>query len=642
MKKTRLLHLLALLLTAATGAWAQEPATTYSVKMKDGTQDAKNWTITSGEKSATGDAADGLTGLSEKDAVTLQYNGRMKVKGVKATSDAAPAEPSVPDGAINGKFSVSDGKQVYFSKGNLQAVCTSADNNPSYPETFTWQFAENQWDCVGNNAANSSIDGNGSVSAAGTVDLFGWSTAATTYGIHNSTTASDYSGDFVDWGGIIGTGWRTLTKDEWNYLFMTRESGSKVNGMSPSPDNARYTHATINTDNGTGGIRGMILFPDGVTVNYSDATSWGGINQYSNWNGSTKCTTSQWNALAAKGFVFLPTGGVRNGTKISNSNNNGYYWSSYTASPTSGSAHYTRVVASTEPTTASDSRKIGISVRLVYEVATTDAPATEEPGPLATPLTIEAITAGSIIVANPKAGMQFSLDGGKTKNAVTTDAIPVAAGDKVQFYGNGTNITCYGDPEMSKCTMINGIGDGFTCKVYGNIMSLLDEENFAKAETLSDSYTFKYLFVDNTTLTDASGLLLPATQLQESCYRSMFSGCDALTAAPALPAMQLAAHCYREMFNGCTVLTAAPVLPATKLVMYCYFSMFNYCQNLATVTCLATSGINQDYSTSYWLNDAGSAVQGTKTVYTVSKDNWPSDFTVIPSGWTVETYQPSN
>ena len=207
------------------------------------------------------------------------------------------------------------------------------------------------------------------------MDLFGWSTATTTYGIHNSTTASDYSGDFVDWGGIIGTGWRTLTKDEWNYLFMTRKSGSKVNGMSPSPDNARYTHATINTDNGTGGIRGMILFPDGVTVNYSDATSWGGINQYSNWNGSTKCTTSQWNALAAKGFVFLPTGGVRNGTKISNSNNNGYYWSSYTASPTSGYAHYTRVVATTEPTTAYDSRNIGISVRLVREVATSESAA---------------------------------------------------------------------------------------------------------------------------------------------------------------------------------------------------------------------------------------------------------------------------
>ena len=89
MQKNKLLLLLALLLTAATGAWAQEPATTYSVKMKDGTQDAKNWSIASGEKSAKGDAADGLTGLSEGDQVTLQYTGRLKVKDVKATSDAA-------------------------------------------------------------------------------------------------------------------------------------------------------------------------------------------------------------------------------------------------------------------------------------------------------------------------------------------------------------------------------------------------------------------------------------------------------------------------------------------------------------------------------------------------------------------------
>ena len=89
--KNKLLLLLALLLTAATGAWAQEPATTYSVKMKEGTVDAKNWSIASGEKSAKGDAADGLTGLSEGDQVTLQYTGRLKVKGVKATSDAEPA-----------------------------------------------------------------------------------------------------------------------------------------------------------------------------------------------------------------------------------------------------------------------------------------------------------------------------------------------------------------------------------------------------------------------------------------------------------------------------------------------------------------------------------------------------------------------
>ena len=41
-KKFRLLLLLALLMTAATGAWAQG---TYKVSMKDGVKDADKWTI---------------------------------------------------------------------------------------------------------------------------------------------------------------------------------------------------------------------------------------------------------------------------------------------------------------------------------------------------------------------------------------------------------------------------------------------------------------------------------------------------------------------------------------------------------------------------------------------------------------------
>lgn len=269
-----------------------------------------------------------------------------------------------PSTAINGKFTINaSGAQVYFAKGNLQA--TTTDNGANW----SWGFAENQWDFVGNAAANNAINGNGTVSTNGTVDLFGWSTAATTYGIHNSTDASDYSGDFKDWGGNsgnIGTGWRTLTKDEWDYLFFTRASGSKVN--STATTNARYTHATINTDDGNGGVKGMILFPDGVTINYNDVSSWGGINQYSNWNGSTKCTISQWNALAAKGFVFLPAAGSRNGITIdgTGANERGYYWSSYTAS--SNNAHYTRVVSAIEPTTNSESRNKGFSVRLVYPI----------------------------------------------------------------------------------------------------------------------------------------------------------------------------------------------------------------------------------------------------------------------------------
>ena len=145
MRKNKLLLLLALLLTAATGAWAQESATTYSVKMKDGTQDAKNWSIASGEKSATGDAADGLTGLSEGDQVTLQYTGRLKVKDVKATSDAAAAAVSydqtvsINDGAVtvtagehwlitgtgeatSNKITISDGATVTLDGVNISGI----------------------------------------------------------------------------------------------------------------------------------------------------------------------------------------------------------------------------------------------------------------------------------------------------------------------------------------------------------------------------------------------------------------------------------------------------------------------------------------------------------------------------------------
>ena len=227
--------------------------------------------------------------------------------------------------------------------------------------------------------------------------------------------------------------------------------------------------------------------------------------------------------------------------------------------------------------------------------------------PLAIPLTIEAITAGSITVSNPKEGMQYSLNG-DAKTAVTNGDIDVAAGDKVQFYGNGTTITSYGGSGSADCTRITGSGNGFTCKVYGNIMSLVDEKNFATAKTLSADYTFRRLFYSNNTLTDASGLLLPATEL--------------------------ATNCYRQMFMGCTALTTAPELPAPTLVNNCYYQMFQSCRKLATVTCLATSGINQSGSTSNWLQSAGSQVQGTKTVYTVSTANWSPGNAGIPTGWT--------
>ena len=68
--------------------------------------------------------------------------------------------------------------------------------------------------------------------------------------------------------------------------------------------------------------------------------------------------------------------------------------------------------------------------------------------------------------------------------------------------------------------------------------------------------------------------------MADYCYRGMFSGCTALTQAPALPATTLATGCYYAMFHNCTGLTRAPALPATTLADSCYNSMFFGCTSL--------------------------------------------------------------
>lgn len=237
-------------------------------------------------------------------------------------------------GELNGLFTINaSGDKVQFSQGNLQATYNGS--------AWSWAFATNQWDYIG--GANNKINGNGTVSANGTVDLFGWVgassswTGAAMYGISNSTATNAENGYGTvadealksDWGNTIGAGWRTLSSNEWKYILSDRASGSTVNDIS----NARYTHATINTD-GTS-VNGIILFPDGVTIANDEATSWGSVNGNSAWG--TRCTSAQWAALAAKGCVFLPAAGMRDGASVSNTQSVGYYQSS---SPTTTNVNF--------------------------------------------------------------------------------------------------------------------------------------------------------------------------------------------------------------------------------------------------------------------------------------------------------------
>ena len=242
------------------------------------------------------------------------------------------------------------------------------------------------------------------------------------------------------------------------------------------------------------------------------------------------------------------------------------------------------------------------------------------------PLTMMALEPGTIRVINPPDGMKYETDEGmQTIYNKSEISIGVSPGEEVRFYGNGTYIKDYSQTNIVSTDNV---------ELSGNIMSLVDEYNFATITTMEGA-SFAGLFAGNTCGINASGLLLPATTLSQDCYSGMFAGCSALDAAPTeLPALTLAKGCYSYMFEGCNMLPAAPHLPATELVDRCYASMFSGCGTIEQVTCLATT-INGSDCTTNWLNGVKPAGTFTKAE---GASCWTTGSNGIPSGWTVNVY----
>ena len=198
-------------------------------------------------------------------------------------------------------FSVSESKQVYFAKGNLQY----------HPANDEWRFAENQTDYIGDANRNCSS------TYSGWLDLFGWSTGATNFGVSTSEYDDDYSGSFVDWGmNKIGNDapntWRTLTYDEWYYLRYTRTNADDLVGI-----------AQVN------GVNGLILLPDNWVAPDGIAFKSGyhinnGVDYYAAYQ---TFTAEQWSKLESAGAVFLPAAGSRFGSNVLLVQDYGYYWS---------------------------------------------------------------------------------------------------------------------------------------------------------------------------------------------------------------------------------------------------------------------------------------------------------------------------
>ena len=234
----------------------------------------------------------------------------------------------------------------------------------------------------------------------------------------------------------------------------------------------------------------------------------------------------------------------------------------------------------------------------------------------------------------------------------TADSIVnVVAGDVVRFRGNNTNYCSQSAGTYAHCFSASTA----VFNAYGNIMSMIEGDDFVGADGFADPYVFRN-FLYGTNLIDASNLImaataltegcylgtfggglleippeLPATQLATRCYLNMFINATHLTKAPALPATTLAYNCYQAMFYGCTNLETAPELPATQLTSQCYYSMFDGCRKLNYIKCLATN-IDPSTSRTYWVRNVAST--GT-FVKDASMTSWPTGTNGIPSGWTV-------
>ena len=264
-----------------------------------------------------------------------------------------------PIGAINGKFTINaNGDQIYFSKGNLQYIGSAS--------TPYWKFADNQWDYLGDN-------GQGSEDQDVDRDLFGWGTSGYNHNNRNfqpwciSTNSWDYYAYGVynnnlydqtgqaDWGyNPISNGgnqecfgWRTLTHEEWTYLFETRTTNSGI----------LYVMGKVN------GINGVILLPDSWIPSIYPLNS----SNVNDFDGNTISEEDWINIFEVNGAVFLPASGGRYGNAFSFLGSNGYYWSSSFCSYYNGLYSYRMCFGSNGIYQNYNECCYGYSVRLVRD-----------------------------------------------------------------------------------------------------------------------------------------------------------------------------------------------------------------------------------------------------------------------------------
>ncbi len=282
---------------------------------------------------------------------------------------ANPTETN--DNVAIGRFSVNENLQIAFAPGNLQC----------YDKYGEWYFAEKQYEVVGMDNENISIDYDEKI------DLFGWATSGWDAGFEVSSISTNYkdyllggewnnnmTGNYssADWGfnDIINGGdgvWRTPTSNEWDYLFTKRKNADKlfalatvanVKGLVILPDDWKMPEGLTflpSTESRLVYQNGYYEDSDLIEDNYSD-------NVYSE---------DDWSTMESAGAVFLPAAGRRWGSEIKNypSFPWGIYWSSTVGDEErNGNVKALSFYMSGVTPMAETSRVYGCSVRLIQEL----------------------------------------------------------------------------------------------------------------------------------------------------------------------------------------------------------------------------------------------------------------------------------
>ena len=232
------------------GGSTEPVAGTFTVSLKEGTVDAGNWSIEPKE------------GLSEGDQVTIQYNGRLKVKGVKATSDAAPA--SVPVTAITLNKTATT-----ITAGQTETLSVSSVTpDDATDQTVTWSS---------DNEAVATVDADGKVTAVafGTANI----TATANDGSGVKATCAVTVSKVVtinqsDWGdGHSGS----FTKDgvTVSAYAIDSENGNLMGGGTFSTTLGNFTKIVVTT-----------------LICYASGTGWSGSGSSMTWAGTPASTVS--------------------------------------------------------------------------------------------------------------------------------------------------------------------------------------------------------------------------------------------------------------------------------------------------------------------------------------------------------------